>query len=170
MILIHMMHERSCDRVTTTFAKLIFFFLVKSKLIFTTTIPNVFRVLKCMACGACMLMPLLASRSRICITWDCVSQKSFSSWPMHAINTMCSKGNENHISNPVRVFNFILHDIILLFSYIYLFIYIVKPSLPLILIDVGNLLKHLKFSCSHRVVIELLLSFLLLVWIFLMLL
>ena len=80
---------------------------------------------------------------------------------------MCSKGNENHISNPVSVFNFILHDIILLFSYIYiyiyLFIYIVKPSFPLILIDVGNLLKHVKFSCSHCVVIELLLSFLLLV-------
>ena len=32
-----------CDRVTTTFAKMIF----------TTTIPNVFRELKCMACGAC---------------------------------------------------------------------------------------------------------------------
>ena len=116
----------------------------------------------------CMLMPLLASQSRICITWDCVLQKSVSSWPMHAINTMCSKGNENHISNPVRVFDFILHDIILLLSYIYiyLFIYIVKTSPPLILVDVGNLLKHVKFSCSYCVVTELLLSFLLLVWIF----
>ena len=84
---------------------------------------------------------------------------------MHAINTMCSKGNENHISNPVRVFDFILHDIILLLSYIYiyLFIYIVKTSPPLILVDVGNLLKHVKFSCSYCVVTELLLSFLLLV-------
>ena len=116
----------------------------------------------------CMLMPLLASQSRICITWDCVLQKSVSSWPMHAINTMCSKGNENHISNPVRVFDFILHDIILLLSYIYIyiFIYIVKTSPPLILVDVGNLLKHVKFSCSYCVVTELLLSFLLLVWIF----
>ena len=72
----------------------------------------------------CMLMPLLASQSRICITWDCVLQKSVSSWPMHAINTMCSKGNENHISNPVRVFDFILHDIILLLSYIYIYLFI----------------------------------------------
>ena len=36
MILIHMMHERSCDRVTTTFAKLIF-----TTTIYTERVPCV---------------------------------------------------------------------------------------------------------------------------------